>query len=260
MQRRQYTHGEVLFREGEPSDTIGRIIEGSVQVIIEDGPRTVLLGHIGKGEFVGEMGIIEDLPRSATVRAESDVTIEWISKEEFLKQVSDNRDTAFQLIARLSERLASLNRAYSEIILSGQPFPKSNPTLVESRANLYPSQLVIFADSPKIADYIPTIGLAVQNYPMIVGRDPEPGEMSPDFNVDLRLPDSKPYRLSRVHFAIQRTQEGFQVRDLESQLGTAVNGAYLGRNFGKDTELLRKGENVIIAGGIDSLFRFRAVF
>ena len=260
MQRRQYTHGEVLFREGEPSDTVGRIVEGSVQVVMEDGPRTVLLGHIGKGEFVGEMGIIEDHPRSATVHAESDVTIEWISKEEFLKQVSDNSDTAFQLIARLSERLASINRAYSEIILSGRPSPESNHRLAESSPNSYPNQLVIFADSPEIADYFPATGLVVKNYPIIVGRAPESGEMAPHIDVDLRLPDSKPYRLSRVHFAIQRTQEGFQVRDLESQLGTAVNGAFLGRNFGKDTELLRKGENVIIAGGIDSLFRFRAVF
>ena len=259
MQRRQYTHGEVLFREGEPSDTVGRVVDGSVQIVKEDGPRKVLLGHIGRGEFVGEMGIIEDRPRSATVRAESNVTIEWISKKEFLKQISDDRNTAFQLLARLSGRLASLNRAYSEAIFSRQFAGNSTPKLAEASPKLEENTCVIFADDSKLAGTVPSTGLTVETYPFVVGRVPEFGEIAPHINLDLRLPDSKPYRLSRAHFAILKTTEGLQLRDLESKLGTAVNGTYLGHNFGKDTELLIKGENVIIAGGVNSHFRFRAV-
>ena len=69
-----------------------------------------------------------------------------------------------------------------------------------------------------------------------------------------------PFRMSRVHFAILRTEDGLQVRDLESTLGTSVNGVSLGRHFGSDLASLKRGENIIAAGGVDSPFRFRVLW
>ena len=88
MQQRRYERGAVIFREGEDSDSVCRIIDGRVEVVKEDGPQRIVLGHIGKGEYVGEKGAIDGRPRSATVWAANDVIVEWIERAEFLRRVS----------------------------------------------------------------------------------------------------------------------------------------------------------------------------
>ena len=65
--------------------------------------------------------------------------------------------------------------------------------------------------------------------------------------------------LSREHFAFYLNPQGICVVDLRSTLGTQVNGEFLGHDFSKDFVYLKKGENKISAGGIDSPFTFRAV-
>ena len=59
MPRRRYDSGDVIFREGEPSDSVCKIIEGRVEVVKEEDTRRVVLGHISEGDYVGEMGVIE---------------------------------------------------------------------------------------------------------------------------------------------------------------------------------------------------------
>ena len=253
MLQRNYETGEVIFREGEDSDSVCRILEGRVEVLKEHGSQAVVLGHIGTGEYVGEMGAIEGRPRSATVRAESEVTVEWIGRAAFLRQISENSETALELILRLSERLASLNQMYSETVISAIP-PTPKEDLLASEI---PRKIVIYGDGAHLSDFLTSEGLAIEAYPFVVGRRPEKGESAPPINVNLTVEDSKPYRMSRVHFAIVSTNDGLQVRDLESTLGTSVNGVFLGRHFGSDLAPLRRGENIITAGGIDSPFRFK---
>jgi pSer/pThr/pTyr-binding forkhead associated (FHA) protein len=70
------------------------------------------------------------------------------------------------------------------------------------------------------------------------------------------LDDTEPFRLSRNHFMIEPSPEGYHVRDLRSTLGTMVNGQRIGGYFRTDYALLRAGENEVIAGGADSRFVF----
>jgi CRP/FNR family transcriptional regulator, cyclic AMP receptor protein len=70
------------------------------------------------------------------------------------------------------------------------------------------------------------------------------------------LDDTGPFRLSRNHFLIEQRQEGYNVRDLHSTLGTIVNSQRIGGRFRIDHAPLRAGENEVIAGGTDSPFVF----
>ena len=90
-------------------------------------------------------------------------------------------------------------------------------------------------------------------------RRPAEGEATPPLTVDLQLPDTRPYRLSRAHFAIRRHVRGYVVSDLGSVLGTAVNGKFLGHHFPIDAIDLKVGENAVAAGGARSPFAFRIV-
>jgi pSer/pThr/pTyr-binding forkhead associated (FHA) protein len=98
--------------------------------------------------------------------------------------------------------------------------------------------------------------LELDDRPFVVGRRPIPGEELPQWHPDLSLDDTRPFRLSRNHFMIERRDERYYLRDLHSTLGTIVNGEPIGDRFFTDEVLLRIGENEVIAGGVHSPFVF----
>ena len=81
---RRYEQGEVLFRQGDPSDVAIEILSGSAEVLRHAGDDAIVLGTVHAGEFVGEMGVLDGQPRSATVRAASAVDAELIERQAFL--------------------------------------------------------------------------------------------------------------------------------------------------------------------------------
>jgi len=167
---------------------------------------------------------------------------------------------AFELIIRLSKRLASLNRDYSESVLSGRPVSQTDQVSTSPAPGSEASKVSIYGDSRELEDFLPPEGVVIDACPFVVGRLPHKWESAPEIGLNLTLEDSKPFRMSRVHFAILRTEDGLQVRDLESTLGTSANGVLLGGRFGSDLAPLKRGENIIAAGGVDSPFRFRVLW
>jgi CRP-like cAMP-binding protein len=68
LQLIQLNEGEVLFHEGDPGDALYVIVEGEVAVLAE-GPPRVEMARLGPGSFIGEVALMTDQPRSATVAA-----------------------------------------------------------------------------------------------------------------------------------------------------------------------------------------------
>ncbi|HEV8468755.1 MAG TPA: cyclic nucleotide-binding domain-containing protein [Candidatus Limnocylindria bacterium] len=69
-QRRRYAAGEVLMRQGDPSEVMHVVLTGRVRVEREQSDEgKVLLAEIGPNEVIGEMGVLDHAPRSATVTA-----------------------------------------------------------------------------------------------------------------------------------------------------------------------------------------------
>ena len=98
--------------------------------------------------------------------------------------------------------------------------------------------------------------LGLGDLPFVVGRELVAGEGLPPLQPDLKLGDTAPFRLSRNHFAIEKRDGRYHVRDLCSTLGTIVNGEPIGDHFRADHAPLRAGDNEVIAGGVDSPFAF----
>src|SRR6516165_4478789 len=105
MIRTHYAEGQILFGEGDPADAVFRLLSGTVDVFRELDGDPILLGKVGIGQFIGEMGVLENRPRSATVRAASEVEVEILTPTEFLDQIASSPRTARELIERLSQRL-----------------------------------------------------------------------------------------------------------------------------------------------------------
>ncbi len=74
--------GETLFREGGASDHVGRLLTGELEVLKRYAGQETLIGLIRRGEYFGEMGVLEGRPRSATIRARQPASVEFMSPEE----------------------------------------------------------------------------------------------------------------------------------------------------------------------------------
>jgi CRP/FNR family transcriptional regulator, cyclic AMP receptor protein len=105
MTRTHFAEGQVLFREGDPPDSVFRLLSGAVDIFRELDSDPILLGTVGAGQFLGEMGVVENRPRSATARAASEVEVEILTPTEFFDQIARSPQAARELIQRLSQRL-----------------------------------------------------------------------------------------------------------------------------------------------------------
>jgi CRP-like cAMP-binding protein len=257
--QRHFNQGDVLFRQGDLSDCVLRINSGSVEILREVGDSTIVLGTVLAGQFVGEMGVIEKRVRNATARASTAVEAEQFSVPEFFQRVSADPLMAQELMLRLSVRLREVeDRIADDLPLVGA-MAKEAETM-GSRTASGQLRLQLAADTVALRERIGTQPVMVDQFPFVVGRRPKPGEKVPKRVPNLLLEDGVPFRISRQHFMIASLRGGLVVRDLDSALGTSVNGEPIGSHFRTDVAELRPGENRIVAGGFDSDFAFTALF
>jgi CRP/FNR family transcriptional regulator, cyclic AMP receptor protein len=255
MTRAHFAKGQILFKEGDPADGVFRLLSGTVEVVRELDSDPILLGVVGAGQFIGEMGVVENRRRSATVRAASEVEAELMNPSEFLDQIVSSPRAARELIQRLSQRLREAdNRIVNDERRSGRANQNwkdaDDLTAVVSADNAY-----LAAKSRWLQRQFHT-RCPLGDLAFVVGRRTIAGERSPLREPDLMLDDTAPFRLSRNHFVIEKRDRGYHVHDLRSTLGTMVNGEPIGDHFRTDDAPLRAGENEVIAGGADSPFTF----
>jgi hypothetical protein len=251
MTRRHFAEGQVLFKEGDPADGVFRLLSGAVNILRDLDGDPILLGTVGAGQFIGEMGVVENRPRSATARAASEIEVEILSPTEFLDQISSSPQAARELIQRLSQRLREADdRIVNDERRSGLTHETRRETDNQTVNNAY-----LAAKSPWLQRQLHA-PLGLGDLPFIVGRGPVAREGLPPLQPNLKLDDTVPFRLSRNHFMIEKRYGSYYVRDLCSTLGTIVNGEPVGDHFRGDYAPLRAGENEVIAGGVDSQFVF----
>lgn len=252
MSIRQFRRGEILFNEGDPVEGVLSIHSGSIEVLRRRNGVEFVLGTVRGGQFLGEMSVAENrAQRSATARAVSDGEAELIGRAEFLDQVSGSPDTARKLIARLCHRLHDLE---DRVVTDEQ---RLQPR--EGRDGLGDSlavhDVILAVETADLRRQLPE-PFDIGTVPFVVGRAVLPGEPAAPRELNLKLHDHVPLRLSRNHFAIVRRDGRYYIRDLRSTLGTMVNGRFIGEHFGADEAPLVIGENEVAAGGEGSPFVF----
>lgn len=102
----QLRPGEYLFHNNDPSDSIYLILDGTLEVVAEhDDGRVDVIVERGKNEIIGEMGVISNAPRSASIRAKDSVTVLKIEADAFLSLLSENPSMSLYVMRELSDRL-----------------------------------------------------------------------------------------------------------------------------------------------------------
>jgi signal transduction histidine kinase len=97
--------GDVLMEEGDPGDALYVVLDGDFEVSKRSGNQDVVLAMRGTGEVLGEMALIEDLPRSATVTAARRSKILKITKEVFQTLIGSSPSAALSVLHTMSARL-----------------------------------------------------------------------------------------------------------------------------------------------------------
>ena len=111
MRRCSFTHGHVIFREGEASDAAYLLVSGAVDIVTGFGsPQQKTIAVLGKGEYFGEMGAIDNCPRSATAVANGPIDCVSVTPDEFMKTLLEQPREAIELLKVLFERLRRADR------------------------------------------------------------------------------------------------------------------------------------------------------
>lgn len=101
-----FAPGDILMRQGDPADCAYVILEGEAEVLARTPAGEFVVATLGPNAMPGEIGILTDAPRSATVRAKSRVRALRISPDVFLRLASGRPERALHVMRQLSAHIA----------------------------------------------------------------------------------------------------------------------------------------------------------
>ena len=112
---RAFEAGQVVFREGDESDTCYVVRSGHGRAIREhpDG-RTITLAHFGPGEIFGELAMFDDERRSATVEALDEMEVIALLGPDMRRLLREHADLSLQLVMALGRRLRETNERLTQ--------------------------------------------------------------------------------------------------------------------------------------------------
>lgn len=113
-QRLSFDPGQVLCHEGDRGDTAYVIIEGTADVFVSAGDTEVKVASVGRNDFVGDMAILCDMPRTATVRAATRCETLVIGKTQLMGLLRSFPDMSIAMMRVLAGRLERTNRALAQ--------------------------------------------------------------------------------------------------------------------------------------------------
>lgn len=104
-ERLTFQPGQILCEQGDAGDSAYIIVEGQADVLVgtDDGP--LVVAQVGKNDIVGEIAILCDVPRTASVQATSELVALKITKDLFFRMVTDFPEMALEIMRVLAHRL-----------------------------------------------------------------------------------------------------------------------------------------------------------
>jgi CRP/FNR family cyclic AMP-dependent transcriptional regulator len=116
--RKSFPRGTTIISAGDSTDSLYVIISGRLKVMMSDDEgREVILAMLGPNEFFGEMGLIDDAPRSATVVALEACELLSLSKRDFKKCLEDNFELSMTVMRGLVRRLREADKKIGSLAL-----------------------------------------------------------------------------------------------------------------------------------------------
>jgi len=248
MQTILLKEGDTLYSVGEASDCVYFVESGEIEVRRADntGGDPVPVAVLGRGEILGEMGVINGVPRSTTTVAVENSVLAALDRKTFLKAFGGEDGLGVSLLKMICKRMCDIKSvAHGNI----PPGIVGGPDLQQVR---------ILGGSPQTKGFIGPKGHVIDQFPFTIGlalgltTERTPGRLG--------LPFREGGVIADRHLRIDLDDEGHVVVfDLQDRLGFIVNGAEISvfsRGSMAGATRLHIGENEIVAGGAISKVRF----
>jgi hypothetical protein len=235
--------GEIVIQEGTKGTSAFIVLSGAVEILKSSGDKEIVVATLGEGQVFGEMGLIEDRPRSATVKAMTELRLRVIGREGFNELLQKKPSVLIPIIKSLFERLRQVSDRLAERSAAGETKEQAFEVILEGQ-------------TVEARRALGDCKRTVSKFPFLIGRDSKNTDTDVFYNNDLFLHENEPYVVSRNHLAIHNERGGVWVIDRGSAFGTIVNGKEIGHRSGLTRARLDKEENQVIIGPATSKFIF----
>ena len=247
MTEKTFAAKDIIFREGDPSDSAYIIRSGKVEILKHAAHGEVQLAVLGQGQTFGEMGVLFEPqnPRSATARAIEDTVVDMVVDSELRSMLDSCPPRLIPIIMAVFDRLRVTNQRVSNaeqatvLLESDIERILISPADNEALKGIKPAEVMVARLPFKIGGYVTEAGVNRQDHN--------------HFNVPT---DGPPQIVSRQHCQISIEEQGIYVVDLGSRFGTFVNGKQIGRGRGQYKAPLQKGKNTLRLGGAATPYFF----
>jgi pSer/pThr/pTyr-binding forkhead associated (FHA) protein len=213
--------GEYVFREGDLGTEMYIIHEGQVEILNRIGEEEKLLALLDKGDFFGEMALLEDRPRAASARALTSTRLLQINGATFDQMLRDNAEIAVRMMRKLSRRLRETDDLLKVALGTTGSAGSSTPEMPT------PDLTEVYVAGPERLIHAPSgmeFSLSRGSETTIGRKDPVTG-IYPD--VDLTPVDSQ-RSISRRHAKIyRRGSKFFLSEEIGTMNSTHLNGQRL---------------------------------
>ncbi|MEZ5933750.1 MAG: cyclic nucleotide-binding domain-containing protein [Alphaproteobacteria bacterium] len=104
-ERLNFMAGDEVCREGDHGDAAYIILKGEADVVVSTGTGPMVVATLGKNDIIGEIAVLCDVPRTATVAAKTDLETLKVAKDNFFQLVTQFPQIGIQVMHELAERL-----------------------------------------------------------------------------------------------------------------------------------------------------------
>jgi len=207
----EFGAGRFIFHEGDLGTEMFIIHEGQIEILQESEAGQRQIAILDRGDFFGEMSILEELPRNAAARAVSDVKIIMIDGATFDSMLRANPEIGIRIMRKLSRRVREADT------LVRQALKGEEPELVEDPSVVVPIQREVarMVHMESGGDF----GVTAEGSTTIGRRDPVTG-IQPDIDLTSVDPErSSSRRHAKIYF---ENEKFFLVEDIGATNGTFV--------------------------------------
>lgn len=113
-ERLNYEAAQELFRQGDMGDAAYLIVEGEAAVVVDAPAGEIEVATLSRNDFVGEIAILCDVPRTATVRAKTELVTLRISKDLFFRLIAEFPQMSVEIMRELAQRLERTTAALQQ--------------------------------------------------------------------------------------------------------------------------------------------------
>lgn len=115
-ERITYEADQVLFRQGDVGDAAYIIVDGAARVLVDTDKGEIEVATLSRNDFVGEIAILCDVPRTATVQASTQTVTLRITKDLFFRLVAEFPEMSVEIMRELASRLEHTTQQLREAL------------------------------------------------------------------------------------------------------------------------------------------------